>query len=220
MKSSGRGDLSERSVYIAGTGTLAEDIAEYAVAAGFSVTGRVELIDRARIGNVIDGAPVIGPEARPCQAEAVAVIAVAGDRREYARALRAHGWALVSIVHPSAVVSPSSQIGEGVILGPLAVLGAQSRIADLVQVGRGALVGHHVELGAGAVLHPGSNLGGTARVGAGATIGIGATVVSGAIIGEEALIAAGAVVVRDVSPKERVQGVPARAFRPDRMDAA
>ena len=212
--------MSGRFVYIAGTGTLAEDVAEYAVAAGFSVAGRIELIDRDRIGNVIDGAPVIGPEARPCQGEAGAAIGVAGDRREHARVLRAHGWALPSIVHPSAVVSPSSQLGEGVILGPLVVLGAQSRIADLVQVGRGALVGHHVELGPGVVLHPGANLGGNACVGAGATIGIGAAVVSGAAVGEDAVIAAGAVVVRDVPPKERVQGVPARVFRPNRMDVA
>ena len=76
-----RPQLTHRSVYIAGTGTLAEDIAEFAVAAGFSVAGRVELIDRTRIGTLIDGSRVIGPEERPPDGPPVAVIAVAGDRR-------------------------------------------------------------------------------------------------------------------------------------------
>lgn len=199
------------SVYIAGTGTLAADVVEYALAAGHAVLGRIELIDRGRIGSVLDGDPVYGPELAQRRG-ASAVIALAGDRRKHAATLRASGWSLATVVHPSAIISPSSQLGAGLLVGPLAVVGARARIGDAVQIGRGALVGHHVVLGDGAVLHPGANLGGNARVGPGATIGIGATVVSGAVVGDGALIAAGAVLVKDAPAYRRLQGVPAQVF--------
>jgi UDP-3-O-[3-hydroxymyristoyl] glucosamine N-acyltransferase len=192
---------------------MADDVAEYATAAGLTVVGRIELIDRGRIGSVVGSVPVIGPESRPPPEQpARAAVAVAGDRRAFARTLRSHGWALESIVHPRAEVSPSASLGEGVIVGPMSVLGAGARLAPLVQVGRGALVGHHVELGEGAVLHPGANIGGRSQVGAAATISIGAVVVSGTRVGERAVVAAGSVVVRDVEAGRRVQGVPARVF--------
>jgi sugar O-acyltransferase (sialic acid O-acetyltransferase NeuD family) len=202
-----------REVYIAGTGTMADDVAEYATAAGLTVVGRIELVDRRRIGGLVGSVPVISPDSRPpSERPARAAIALAGDRIAFARVLRSHGWALESIVHPRAEVSPSAELGEGVIIGPMSVLGAGARLAPLVQVGRGALVGHHVELGEGAVLHPGVNIGGRACIGAGATVAIGAVVVSGTRIGAGALVAAGAVVVRDVEDGKRVQGVPARVF--------
>jgi acetyltransferase-like isoleucine patch superfamily enzyme len=142
---------------------MADDVAEYATAAGLTVVGRIELVDRRRIGSLVGSVPVISPESRPASERAArAAIALAGDRSAFALTLRSHGWALESIVHPRAEVSPSAELGEGVIIGPMSVLGAGARLAPLVQVGRGALVGHHVELGEGAVLHPGVNIGGRA----------------------------------------------------------
>ncbi len=48
----------------------------------------------------------------------------------------------------------------------------------------------------------------------GARIGANATLLPGVEIGEDALVAAGAVVVRNVSPRMVVAGVPARVLRP------
>ena len=51
-------------------------------------------------------------------------------------------------------------------------------------------------------------------VGHRAALGSGVIVLGGVRIGREALVGAGAVVTRDVAPRERVAGVPARRLQP------
>ncbi|MGH2868654.1 MAG: DapH/DapD/GlmU-related protein [Solirubrobacteraceae bacterium] len=199
-------------LYLAGTGTFALELLEYARAAGREVVGLIELIDRDRIGTVVHGQPVIGPEARPSGA-ARAVIAVGGARMPRWAQLTVHGWTAGTIVHPRAAVSPSSEIAPGAVIGPLAVIGAATLIGAQTLVGRGSTVGHHVTLGPGVVINPGANVGGNTTIGEDCQVGIGATVVNAVQIGAGAVIAAGSVVVRDVPEDVRVQGVPARVYR-------
>jgi sugar O-acyltransferase (sialic acid O-acetyltransferase NeuD family) len=198
-------------IYVAGTGSYAAEIAEYAAAAGLRVAGLVELIDPTRIGSTIHGFQVFDADAVPKDG-ALLAIAAGSDRSAKWAALAEHGWAAVTIVHAAAVVSPSVNIGSGSIVGPTAVIGAQTELAEQVLIGRGALIGHHVTLGDGVVINPGANLGGNTHVGAGSAIGMGATIVNGLTIGVGATIAAGSVVVRDVAAGSRVQGVPAQEF--------
>lgn len=56
-------------------------------------------------------------------------------------------------VHPSAVVAPSAQLGEGVAVGPLCVVGEQVELAAGVQLGAGCVVGDRCRIGADTRLH-------------------------------------------------------------------
>lgn len=195
--------------HVAGTGSFALEVVEYARAAGHEVVGLVELLDPARAGGEAHGLRIVAAEQRRPGA---AVIAVGGNRLELWSLLAEHGWLAATVVHPDAVVSPSARVAEGCVVGPRAVVGASSELGPHALVGRGALVGHHVEVGAGAVVNPGANVGGNSRIGEGAVLGMSATVVNGMAVGAGAVVAAGAVVVRPVEPETRVQGVPARVF--------
>lgn len=195
---------------MAGTGSFALEVVEYAEANGDRVIGLLELLDLARVGSEVHGLPVLGPE----HGSGLAAIGLGGQRLELWARLAEHGWRPARIVHPAAHVSPSADIAEGALVGPAAVLGAGARIGPHGLVARGALVGHHARIGAGAVLNPGANVGGNARIGDGAALGMGATVVNGVEVGAGAVVAAGAVVVRPVEADTRVQGVPARLFSP------
>lgn len=196
-------------IFVAGTGSYALEVVEYARAAGLTVTGLVELVDVARVGTTIHDLPVVA--AQP--ARGGVVIAMGADR--LARwATLAPGWDPVTVVHPAAQISPSAVVGEGCVIGPGAVIGAATLVEDHALVARGALVGHHVRIGPGAVVNPGANVGGNARVGARAQIGMGAIVLNGVTVGEAAVVAAGAVVVRPVADGQRVQGVPAVRYEP------
>lgn len=197
-------------LYVAGTGSFALEVVEYARASGQNVVGLLELVDPSRIGGSVLGLPVIGPDAVPGEA----VIGLGGDRLELWSLLAEHGWRAATVVHPAAHVSPSARLGEGCVVGPEAVVGAAAELGRHALVARGALVGHHTSIGSGAVLNPGANIGGNARVGDGAVLGMGAIVVNGIDVGADAVVAAGAVVVRPVAPATRVQGVPARLFSP------
>jgi sugar O-acyltransferase (sialic acid O-acetyltransferase NeuD family) len=197
-------------LYVAGTGSFALEVLEYARASGHEVAGLLELVDPSRVGSDVHGLPVVPPDVGP----GTAVLGLGGDRLALWSLLGEHGWSAATVVHPAAHVSPSARLAEGCLVGPAAVVGAAAELGPHSLVARGALVGHHTRIGAGAVLNPGANVGGNARLGDGAVLGMGAIVVNGVEVGAGAVVAAGAVVVRPVAPATRVQGVPARLFSP------
>jgi sugar O-acyltransferase (sialic acid O-acetyltransferase NeuD family) len=202
-----------RELYIAGTGSFALEVVEYAQAAGRTAAGLVELIDPARVGSEIHGLDVVAlSDERGAGGEVV--IGTGGDRLGYWGALAEHGWRPAMVVHPKAHISPSVVAGDGLVVGPGAIVGASSELGPHVLVGRGALIGHHVRIGAGATLNPGVNIAGNVVIGEGATIGMGAVITNSIEVGPGAIVAAGAVVIRQVEAETRVQGIPARVFSP------
>ena len=146
-----------RELHIAGTGSFALEVVEYAREAGFSVAGLVELVDEQRIGTEIHGLPVVASENG---GGAAIVIALGGDRLSHWAQLSSCDWSPVAVVHPRAQVSSSAVVGPGAVVGPLSVLGAAAELGAHVLVGRGALVGHHTVVEAGATLNPGANVAG------------------------------------------------------------
>jgi sugar O-acyltransferase (sialic acid O-acetyltransferase NeuD family) len=199
-----------RELYIAGTGSFAVEVAEWAQDAGWTIVGLVELLDRSRVGAVIAGRPVVACDSPPTGARAV--IALGGSRSEHHSRLEG-GWLAATVVHPRAHVSPSACLGAGCIVAPSAVVGAETVVGEHTLVSRGTLVGHHVSIGAFVSLLPGVNVGGHVQMGSRATMGMGAVITNGTRIGADATVAAGAVVLSEVACGSRVQGVPAREYR-------
>ena len=200
---------ADAGAFIAGTGSFAAEVADWASAAGIEVLGLIELLDERRVGTTLHGFRVVALD--PDRAGARAVIGAGGDRRALWRELAARGWSPRTVVHPTAALAASVELGPGALVGPRAVIGAATIVGEQTILSRGVLVGHHVEIAAFATLNPGVNVGGNTSIGDGAFLGIGATVVDGVRVGDGATVAAGAVVLRDVEVGARVQGIPARA---------
>lgn len=118
------------------------------------------------------------------------------------------GWARV--VHASAWVSPTAEIGEGSVVLAGAIVNTGARIGRHVIVNSGAIVEHDVELGDFVQVSPGAVIGGGTRIGAGSYVGLGARVRDHVTLGTEVLVAMGAVVVSDLADRRKVRGVPAR----------
>jgi UDP-perosamine 4-acetyltransferase len=207
-----------RSICLAGSGSFAVDVAEWAAAAGWEVAGLIELRDERRVGSSVEGHVVLAAQSPAHAAQApragsgVAAVAAGGSRRAHWLALQPHGWLAGTIVHPHAWVSPTARLAPGCVVGPGAVIGAGCSIAEHTLVSRGALVGHHVSVGAFVSLLPGVNLASGVVVGDEATVGMSAAIVDHTSVGAGARIAAGALVLQDVAAGVRVQGVPARRF--------
>jgi sugar O-acyltransferase (sialic acid O-acetyltransferase NeuD family) len=170
--------------------------------------------DRHPVGSEISGVEVIGDDdalaAAYAQGIRHAINAVGGVTDIDARArvsdrLRGEGFALPTIVHPSAVVEPSAQLGAGCQVHALAYVGSAARLGDDVLVNTTAVVSHDCELGAVTNLSPGALLAGEARTGALVRVGMGATVNIGVTVGERARIGNGATVKADVPAGERVR---------------
>ncbi len=130
-------------------------------------------------------------------------------RRLYELACR-HNMQPISAIHPQAILSPSTALGQGVTIMAGAIINAEAVVGANVIVNTGAIVEHDCILGDHVHLATGAKLTSTVQVGTGAHIGAGATIRQGVTIGEYAIVGAGAVVVKDVPPHTVVAGVPAR----------
>ncbi|MEN9315182.1 MAG: hypothetical protein RIS35_1575 [Pseudomonadota bacterium] len=119
------------------------------------------------------------------------------------------GLSFVTLVHPSATVSPFARLGRGVFVNAGVVLGPNASIGDHAFVNRGVTVGHDTRIGAWTRLQPGCNVGGHVDIGAHVMIGMGANVIEELVVGERSVVAAGAAVISDVPPGVLVAGVPA-----------
>jgi sugar O-acyltransferase (sialic acid O-acetyltransferase NeuD family) len=119
------------------------------------------------------------------------------------------GFSIATIVHPSAVISPSASLGRGTVIMPAVVVNAHATIGPFAIVNTGSTVDHHCRIGTGTHIAPGAHLAGTVTVGDRCLVGIGAVVRQNITIGSDVTVGANAAVVRDVADGKTVTGVPA-----------
>lgn len=117
------------------------------------------------------------------------------------------------IIHPSAVVSPSVELGDGALIGAGAVIAPNVRAGAQLMVNRAASVGHDGVFGDYCTVGPGATFAGGVVLEDGAYVGAGAVLCPKVRIGRNAVVGAGAVVTRDVEPNTVVVGNPARVMR-------
>ena len=120
------------------------------------------------------------------------------------------GYRLATIIHPTAVVSPTATLGQGVVLQDNVSVSAGANIGENVYVNGITLIGHGVEIGEHCQISSHVVIAGNTKVGPGVYIGISACVRDHIEIGENAIIAMGAVVMKSVHPGRTVMGNPAR----------
>jgi sugar O-acyltransferase (sialic acid O-acetyltransferase NeuD family) len=149
-----------------------------------------------------------------------AALAIGGtkgkDRQQLAQLLQATGLPLPPIIHPSAAVSESVQLGEGCQILANAVVAADVSMGTVCIVNNSANVDHDCRLGSGVHIGPGAVLCGCITVADNAMIGAGAVVLPWLRIGTDAVVGAGAVVTRDVPDGAIVIGNPAKVMRRSR----
>lgn len=205
-----------RPVLILGTRTFAVEVADLASdIGGVTIAGFVENLDRDMAGTRLENLPVhwVDELAGLAQTHAAVCALSTTHRARFIEQAAAHGIPFATLVHPSAHVSRSAQIGEGSLVSAGAIIAAHAQIGRHVIVNRGVLVGHHTRIGDYVTLGPGVNIGGCCEIGTAAYVGIGAIVLDKLAIGARSVVGAGAVVTRPVADRVQVMGVPARVTR-------
>ena len=203
-------------VLVLGAGGHAKVVIEQLRAGGREVAG---VLDADATPRLVAGAPVIGSdddlERLRGEGLADAFVALGGNalRARLGARLRGLGYTLVNAVHPSAVMSPSVKLGEGVAIMAGACLNADTRVGHLAIVNTGAVVDHDNDLGEACHVAPRCGLAGNVTVGARAFLGVGCSAVPGVTIGADAQVGAGGVIVRDIPAGAQAMGVPARVVR-------
>jgi UDP-3-O-[3-hydroxymyristoyl] glucosamine N-acyltransferase len=81
------------------------------------------------------------------------------------------------VIHPSAIVPASAEIGRNVAVGPRAILGEHVKVGDETTIGSGSVIGDDVVIGShcrldpNVTVYPGTTLGDRVIVQAGAVLG-------------------------------------------------
>jgi UDP-perosamine 4-acetyltransferase len=133
-----------------------------------------------------------------------------GARGELLHWLAERGFEAETVVHPSAIVGATADIGDGSFLGAGSIVLADATIGAGAIVNTGASVDHDCMVGAAAHLGPGVRLCGNVTVGAHSLVGVGTAVRPGVSIGANAVVGAGSAVVCDLAAGGTYAGCPAR----------
>lgn len=203
-------------IVVFGSGGHAKVVVEAALAQG--PDRKIVILDDADSVNErsIFGIQVMGGRNDLEPLKGTAVIPAIGDNQARASLctwLREQGHALATVVHPSATVSSSVEIGEGVFVSAGATVIAEARVGDAAIINTGASVDHDCVIGEAVHIGPGVHLCGNVTVGAGTLIGVGSCVRPGISICDKVVLGAGSVVVGDIEQPGIFAGNPARRLR-------
>ena len=203
---------------IIGAGGHGRVCADVALAAEFDLLGFCDsaMAPGDRVGNHKVLATSLEGLGAKIIADKPLIFAAIGDNARRMALLdeaRAMGLGCATLVHPSAVLSPSASIGEGSVVVAGAVVNADSRVGPGCIVNTACSLDHDNDLAAGVQICPGVHAAGNVQFGEQAFVGTGAAIIPGIKIGARAVVAAGAVVTRDVADDQMVAGVPAAPVR-------
>lgn len=98
--------------------------------------------------------PVIGTcsqiaEMREKYDTAIVALGNNKNRMEYHQMLKENGYAIPTLIHPTAYISPDAEIAEGCIIRAKCVVSRYVKLGEATILNVGALIDHHVEIGAG-----------------------------------------------------------------------
>ncbi len=203
-----------RTLVIIGAGGHGRVCADVAAAAGLEVAGFIDAaID---VGEAVNGVRVVGVQISDIvqtfglgTADVFVAIGNNARRIELLDEALGQGYLAPPLIHPSAVISPSAEIGAGSVIVAGAVVNANARIGRGSIVNTSCSLDHDNDLSAGVQIGPGVHAAGCVSFGEMAFVGTGAVIIPNINIGARAVVAAGAVVTSDVGDEEMVTGVPA-----------
>ena len=213
---------SPYAIIVIGAGGHARVVADALLCAGAKVIGFTDA-DPAAWGRTHFGLPVLGGDDVLSDYDAAAVRLANGLgmvdargsalRRRVQDNLMLRGWSFISVLHPSAVVSPRAQLATDVQVLAGAVVQPGASIAAGAVVNSRAVIEHDVLIGGWAHVAPGAVVCGDVRIGEHAHVGAGATIRQGVHVGDRCLIGIGSAVVSDQAASTIVAGVPARPLK-------
>ena len=156
------------------------------------------------------GYPVLGPDTMTSELDGDVFIAVGKAETRKKLMERDANRNFPVLIHPSAVIAESAEVGAGSVVMAGAVINPGARIGKGCIINTSSSVDHDCVVGDYVHISVGAHLSGTVVVGTGTWIGTGAIVSNNVNICGGCMIGAGAVVIKDIDEPGTYVGVPAK----------
>lgn len=145
--------------------------------------------------------------------ECVVALGEPNSREKLYNKLIENDFNLVTLIDPSAIVSPSAVIKEGCVISPWVRVSNNSVIQSNCLIQTYVNVGHDITIGQHSVFGTGTFPGGYSTYGNKVFIGMGVTLKDKLNIGDNVIIGMGSTVFNDIPSDVIVLGNPARVMR-------
>ncbi|MGX7092022.1 acetyltransferase [Hutsoniella sourekii] len=206
------------SLYIIGAGGHGKVVAEAAQL--MNKWSQIYFLDdREELwGTIINDCKVIGSLEDVLKKEIVDsewIVAIGDNRtREKIQSkLEKAGCQIATIIHPSAIISKYSLIGEGTVVIAGAVVNASTIIGRGCIVNSNVSIDHDNKIGDFVHLSPGVTLGGTVEIGDRSWLGLVSVVKNNVNIAEDCIIGAQGLVLKNLTLSSTYIGQPVRALK-------
>ncbi len=134
------------------------------------------------------------------------------DRERIFNKLKCNGFNIPNIISSSAYIAPEATLSEGIYIGPMAVIQADTAIYNGAIINTSASVDHDCIIKSFTHIAPGSHICGHVTIGDRCLLGVGSSVIPNTTIANDCIIGAGAAVVNSVTmANTKMLGVPARS---------
>ena len=166
----------------------------------------------------IHGVPVlrfdtVASQYGPGECQFVIAVGEPDIREKLFHKLKEYGYSLETLVHPSAIVSDSAVLCEGVVVLAMAYLDPDTFIDENTLIQPFSSIGHDTRIGKSAVCAPFAGIAGNVTVGDRTYIAMHAAVHEGKKVGSDTIIGMGSMVQRDIPHNVIAMGNPARPMK-------
>lgn len=208
----------KKEIFIVGAGTYGEAMCELAEILDYSVKGFYDEDDKKSNTMVMD-VKVIDKFSNLKKDEIKGknfIVAIGNNkiRQTIMEKINKLGGITPTLIHPTATISPSAEIGKGVYIQANAYIWTKVKIDDYCIISPNVVICHHTSIGKACLISNVSGIGASLKIEDRVFVGMGSTIVTGInIVGKDSIVGAGAVVLKDLDENSVYAGVPAKKIR-------
>ena len=206
-----------KHLIILGAGGFARDVYNFALNSKgyndkFIVKGFLDLNEHS-LDNFDGYPPILGSEHDYAPEENDIFISAIGDnilRKKIVDVIESKGGKFATLIHKTAIIHTNAEIGDGCIIQPNAVIGADTKIGNHTYIQNAAILGHDAKVGMFCRIDCNVMFVGGTSCEDFVTVHTSAVINHNVKIGNNATVGACSFVIRKVKPGTTVFGNPAK----------
>lgn len=131
-------------------------------------------------------------------------------RKKLLKKLLEYNFKILTLVHPSAIISPSTTLGIGTVVMPNVIINAKTIVGKACILNTGCIIEHENLIEDFVHLSPSVSLAGNVTIGYLSHLGINSCIIQGLNVGYNCVIGAGSVVTKNINNLKKAYGNPCK----------